>query len=39
VEDLRALMVANGDGHKQVAVLEMGWTVDEVQSRLRLARR
>ncbi|CUS04510.2 conserved exported protein of unknown function [Candidatus Promineifilum breve] len=30
VEDLRALMVANGDGHKQVAILEMGWTVDEV---------
>ena len=30
VEDMRALMVANGDGHKQVAILEMGWTVDEV---------
>lgn len=30
VEDMRALMVANGDGRKQVAVLEMGWTLDEV---------
>ncbi len=30
VEDLRALMVANGDGHKQVAVLELGWTTDKV---------
>ena len=30
VEDMRALMVANGDGHKQVAILEMGWTLDEV---------
>ncbi len=32
VEDMRAIMVANGDGHKQVAVLEMGWTLDEVHS-------
>jgi len=30
VEDMRALMVANGDGAKQVAILEMGWTLDEV---------
>jgi hypothetical protein len=30
VEDLRAIMEANGDGDKQVAVLEMGWTLDEV---------
>jgi hypothetical protein len=30
VEDLRALMVANGDSQKQVAILEMGWTLDQV---------
>jgi hypothetical protein len=30
VEDMRALMVTNGDGHKQVAILEMGWTLDQV---------
>ena len=30
VEDMRAIMVANGDGDKQVAILEMGWTLDEV---------
>ena len=30
VEDLRALMVANGDGRKQVAILELGWTTDSV---------
>lgn len=30
VEDMRAMMVANGDGRKQVAILEMGWTLDEV---------
>ena len=30
VEDNREIMVANGDGHKQVAILEMGWTLDEV---------
>ena len=30
VEDLRAMMVANGDGHKQVAILELGWTTDQV---------
>lgn len=28
VEDMRAIMVANGDGAKQVAVLEFGWTTD-----------
>jgi hypothetical protein len=30
VEDLRAVMVANGDAAKQVAVLELGWTTDQV---------
>lgn len=30
VEDMRAIMVANGDGHKQIAILEMGWTLDQV---------
>ncbi|HOU39820.1 MAG TPA: hypothetical protein PK829_01005 [Promineifilum sp.] len=30
VEDMRALMVANGDGRKQVAILELGWTLDQV---------
>jgi hypothetical protein len=30
VEDSREIMVTNGDGHKQVAILEMGWTLDEV---------
>ncbi len=30
VEDMRAIMVANGDGHKQVVILEMGWTLDQV---------
>lgn len=28
VEDMRAIMVANGDADKQVAILEMGWTTD-----------
>ena len=28
VEDMRAIMVAAGDAHKQVAILEMGWTID-----------
>lgn len=28
VEDIRAIMVANGDAHKQIAILEMGWTTD-----------
>ncbi len=30
VEDLRDIMVQYGDGDKQVAVLEMGWTIDPV---------
>jgi len=30
VEDMREIMVANGDEDKQVAILEMGWTTDEV---------
>ncbi len=30
VEDIREIMVANGDGKKQVAILEMGWTLDQV---------
>lgn len=30
VEDMRAIMVANGDGSKQVAILELGWTLDQV---------
>jgi hypothetical protein len=30
VEDLREVMVANGDAAKQVAILEMGWTTDTV---------
>lgn len=29
VEDLRAVMVEYGDSDKQVAVLEVGWTVDQ----------
>ena len=28
VEDMRAIMVANGDAHKQIAITEMGWTTD-----------
>jgi hypothetical protein len=32
VEDIRDIMVANGDEEKQVAVLEMGWTLDEVHA-------
>ncbi len=28
VEDMRAIMVANGDGAKQIALLEVGWTTD-----------
>lgn len=27
VEDMRAIMIANGDGDKQVAILEMGWVL------------
>jgi len=30
VEDLRRIMVANGDAARQVAILEMGWTTDQV---------
>lgn len=30
VEDVRALMVANGDADKQIAITEMGWTSDVV---------
>jgi hypothetical protein len=30
VEDIRRIMLQNGDGHKQVAILEMGWTLDQV---------
>ncbi len=30
VEDLRTIMEEEGDGHKQVAILEMGWTTDSV---------
>lgn len=28
VEDMRAIMEANGDAEKQVAILEVGWTTD-----------
>lgn len=28
VEDMRAIMVANGEAAKQVAILELGWTTD-----------
>lgn len=30
VEDMRGIMVARGDGHKQVALLEVGWTTDPI---------
>lgn len=30
VEDMRQIMVDNGDEETQVAILEMGWTLDEV---------
>ncbi|MCA9952450.1 MAG: hypothetical protein KDE48_22525 [Anaerolineales bacterium] len=30
VEDMREIMVANGDGRKQAAILEMGWTLDQI---------
>lgn len=29
VEDMRAIMVANGDANKQVAILEMGWILEQ----------
>jgi hypothetical protein len=31
VEDMRGIMVANGDEAKQVAILEMGWTLDPIR--------
>jgi hypothetical protein len=31
VEDMRAIMVQEGDAHKQVALLEVGWTTDPRQ--------
>src|SRR5574341_439388 len=30
VEDMRQIMLEYGDGHKQVAILEMGWTTDTI---------
>lgn len=30
VEDMRAIMVEQGDAHKQIAVLEVGWTTDQI---------
>ena len=30
VEDMREIMIANGDGDKQAAILELGWTTDEI---------
>jgi hypothetical protein len=30
IEDLRKIMVANGDAARQVALLEVGWTTDQV---------
>ncbi|MEP0761886.1 MAG: hypothetical protein HRF48_04035, partial [Chloroflexota bacterium] len=35
VEDMRRIMVRNGDAHKQVAVLEVGWTTDQVHDHYR----
>ena len=32
VEDLRKIMVANGDADKQIAITEMGWTSDQVHN-------
>jgi hypothetical protein len=32
VEDMRAIQVARGDGDKQVAILEMGWTSDPLHA-------
>jgi hypothetical protein len=29
VEDMRAIMVANGDADKQIAILEMGWVLQQ----------
>lgn len=30
VEYFRAIMIANGDTHKQIAITEMGWTIDQI---------
>jgi len=30
VEDMREIMVANGDQEKQIAILELGWTTDSL---------
>jgi len=30
VEDIREFMIANGDGDKQIAITEMGWTSDPI---------
>jgi hypothetical protein len=30
VEDIRALMIRNGDDDKQIAITEMGWTTDHI---------
>jgi hypothetical protein len=30
VEDMRRIMVANGDAARQMAVLELGWTTDQI---------
>ncbi len=30
LEDIRRLMVRSGDAHKQVAIMELGWTTDTV---------
>jgi hypothetical protein len=30
VEDIRQIMVEFGDGHKQIAILELGWTTDPI---------
>jgi polysaccharide biosynthesis protein PslG len=35
VEDLRLIMVANGDAARQMAILEMGWTRDEIHDDYR----
>ena len=32
VEDMRRIMVANGDAEHQMAILEMGWTTDQIHS-------
>ncbi len=33
VEDMRGIMVAAGDAHKQVALLEVGWTTTRARIR------